>query len=118
MVPALADRVLVVAVYYRTNLAMRQLAPLFGCSPVRVCRVIQRLRPLLAIEQSVRPADVVERLWIVDGTLIRSVTGRSVLPRATTGSRQTCRSSSTPTPGWSLPRPAPFPETPRTPSLV
>ncbi|MFD7125602.1 transposase family protein, partial [Streptomyces anulatus] len=29
----LADRVLLVAVYYRTNLTMRQLAPLFGCSP-------------------------------------------------------------------------------------
>lgn len=40
----LADRVLVVAVYCRTNLTMRQLAPLFGCSPATVCRVIQRLR--------------------------------------------------------------------------
>ncbi|KOU87458.1 transposase, partial [Streptomyces sp. XY593] len=29
----LADRVLLVAVYYRTNLTMRQLAPLFGISP-------------------------------------------------------------------------------------
>lgn len=28
----LAERVLVVAVYYRTNLTMRQLAPLFGVS--------------------------------------------------------------------------------------
>lgn len=36
---ALADRVLV-AVYYRTNLTMRQLAPLFGCSSATVCRVI------------------------------------------------------------------------------
>ncbi|MFI0990832.1 transposase family protein [Streptomyces exfoliatus] len=66
----LADRVLLVAVYYRTNLAMRQLAPLFGCSPATVCRVIQRLRPLLAIEPATRPADAVERLWIVDGTLV------------------------------------------------
>lgn len=40
----LADRVLPVAVYYRTNLTMRQLAPLFGVSPATVCRVIQRLR--------------------------------------------------------------------------
>lgn len=45
----LADRVLLVAVYYRTNLTMRQLAPLFGISPATVCRVIQRLRPLLAL---------------------------------------------------------------------
>nr|WP_241518949.1 transposase family protein [Streptomyces sp. CB03238] len=66
----LADRVLLVAVYYRTNLTMRQLAPLFGVSPATVCRVIQRLRPLLAIEPAARPGNAVERLWIVDGTLI------------------------------------------------
>ncbi|MFE7623867.1 transposase [Streptomyces sp. NPDC057509] len=53
-----------------TGLRMRQLAPLFGCSPATVCRVIHRLRPLLAIEPTARPADAVERLWIVDGTLI------------------------------------------------
>nr|WP_233361859.1 transposase family protein [Streptomyces sp. GMR22] len=57
----LADRVLLVAVYYRTNLTMRQLAPLFGISPATVCRVIQRLGPLLALEPASR---------IVDGTLI------------------------------------------------
>ncbi|WP_329377044.1 transposase family protein [Streptomyces sp. NBC_01716] len=66
----LSDRVLLVAVYYRTNLTMRQLAPLFGVSPATLCRVIQRLRPLLAIEPASRPADAVERLWIADGTLI------------------------------------------------
>ncbi|MGW5421648.1 transposase family protein [Streptomyces sp. NPDC003943] len=66
----LANRVLLVAVYYRTNLTMRQLAPLFGVSPATVCRVIQRLRPLLAIEPATRPTDAVDRLWIVDGTLI------------------------------------------------
>ncbi|MET9392675.1 transposase family protein [Streptomyces sp. NPDC006624] len=66
----LADRVLLVAVYYRTNLTMRQLAPLFGCSPATVCRVIQRLRPLLAIEPAAAPPDAADRLWIVDGTLI------------------------------------------------
>jgi hypothetical protein len=41
---------------------------LFGCSPATVCRVIHR--PLPAIEPTTRPADAVERLWIVDGTLI------------------------------------------------
>ncbi|MEU0009513.1 transposase family protein [Streptomyces sp. NPDC006314] len=35
----LDDRVLLVAVYYRTHLTMRQLAPLFGVSPATVCRV-------------------------------------------------------------------------------
>ncbi|MFD3333881.1 transposase family protein [Streptomyces sp. NPDC058700] len=81
-----ADRVLLVAVYYRTNLTMWQLAPLFGCSPATVCRVIQRLRPLLAIEQATRPADAVERWWIVDGTLVpvrdRKVGASSRNPRS------------------------------------
>lgn len=39
MVP-LTDRVLLVAVYYRTNLTMRQVAPLFKISPATVCRVM------------------------------------------------------------------------------
>lgn len=30
----------------------------------------QRLRPLLAIEPAQPPADAIERLWIVDGTLV------------------------------------------------
>ncbi len=66
----LSDRVLLVAVYYRTNLTMRQLALLFGISSATVCRVIQRLGPLLTLEPAARPADAAERLWIVDGTLI------------------------------------------------
>lgn len=73
----LPDRVLLVAVYYRTSLTMRQLAPLFGISPATVCRVIQRLRPLLALESTPRPVADVERLWIVDGMLI-PVRDRSV----------------------------------------
>ncbi|MFB7338230.1 transposase family protein [Streptomyces adustus] len=66
----LAERVLMVAVYYRTNLTMRQLGPLFGVSSSTVCRVIQRLGPLLAIEPVSRPTDAADRLWIVDGTLV------------------------------------------------
>lgn len=66
----LAERVLLVAVYYRTNLTMRQLGPLFGVSSSTVCRMIQRLGPLLALEPVSRPADVADRLWIVDATLI------------------------------------------------
>ncbi|MFJ6699885.1 transposase family protein [Streptomyces sp. NPDC091272] len=66
----LAERVLLVAVYYRTNLTMRQLAPLFGVCPATVCRVIHRLRPLLALEPAPRPLTDTDRLWIVDGTLI------------------------------------------------
>ncbi|WJV44072.1 transposase family protein [Streptomyces flavofungini] len=66
----LDERVLLVAVYYRTNLTMRQMAPLFGVSPATVCRVIQKLGPLLTVEPVTRPSDAVDRLWIVDGTLI------------------------------------------------
>lgn len=62
-----ADRVLLVAVHYRTDLTMRQLAPLFARSSATVCRVIQRLRPLRAIEPATCPCDAVERLWIVGG---------------------------------------------------
>ncbi|MFJ6382633.1 transposase [Kitasatospora sp. NPDC092039] len=73
----LPDRILLVAVYYRTNLTMRQLAPLFGVSTATVCRIVQRLGPLLALDAAPRPAPGVERLWIVDGTLV-PVRDRSV----------------------------------------
>lgn len=35
-----------------------------------MCGVNQQLRPLLAVEPAARPADPVDRLWTVDGTLI------------------------------------------------
>jgi hypothetical protein len=57
-----------VAVSYRTNLTVRQLAPLFEVSSAMVCRVVQRLWPLLALEPAPRPFAGVERLLIVDGT--------------------------------------------------
>ncbi|MBH1937961.1 transposase family protein [Streptomyces sp. AV19] len=66
----LENRVLLVAAYYRTNLSMRQLAPLFGVSVSTVHRVIQRLGPFLAVEPAQRPAGVIEELWIADGRLI------------------------------------------------
>ncbi len=59
-----------VAVYYRTNLTMRQLVPLFGVSSSPACRVIQRLGPLLALEPASRAADAAERLWILYGILV------------------------------------------------
>ncbi|RAJ48522.1 DDE superfamily endonuclease [Streptomyces sp. KhCrAH-43] len=69
-----ADRVLPVAVYYRTNLTMRRLAALFGISPATGCRVIHRLWPLLALEPTPWPVADVERLWIVDVNLARDRT--------------------------------------------
>ncbi len=45
----LADRVLLVAAYWRTNLTMRQIGPLFGVSHSAVHRVIYALGSLLAL---------------------------------------------------------------------
>ncbi|QUQ65369.1 Helix-turn-helix of DDE superfamily endonuclease [Kutzneria sp. CA-103260] len=44
----LADRVLLVAAYWRTNLTMRQIGPLFGVSHSAAHRVIDTFGPLLA----------------------------------------------------------------------
>ncbi len=64
----LADRVLLVAVYWRTNLTMRQIGPLFGVSHSAAHRVIDSLGPLLALAP-VRKRQV-ETVAIVDGTLV------------------------------------------------
>ncbi len=45
-------------------------SPRCSVSLRRPCRVIQRLGPLLAIEPARASQDAVERLWIVDGTLV------------------------------------------------
>jgi hypothetical protein len=64
----LPDRVLLVAVYWRTNLTMRQLGPLFGISHSAVHRVVDTIGALLALAPvRRRPKDQVA---IVDGTLI------------------------------------------------
>ncbi|MGW7277464.1 transposase family protein [Streptomyces sp. NPDC054844] len=70
MAAAAAEQVLLVAVYYRTNLTMPRLAPLFGVSPATVCRGIQRLGPLLALEPARAFAEAAEGLRIIDGTLV------------------------------------------------
>ncbi|MEV1013047.1 transposase family protein [Micromonospora sp. NPDC049801] len=64
----LADRVLLVATYWRTNLTMRQIGPLFGVSHSAAHRVIDTLAPLLALAP-VRKRPV-EQIAIVDGTLV------------------------------------------------
>ncbi len=56
-------------VYCSIHLTMRQLAPLLD-SLATVCRVIQRLGPLLAMEPARASAGLADRLWIVDGTLV------------------------------------------------
>ncbi|MGW2858194.1 transposase [Streptomyces sp. NPDC001205] len=65
---ALEDRVLLVAAYWRTNLTMRQLAPLFGVSKSAANRVIDDLGPKLALQLRKRFAK--DAVLIVDGTLV------------------------------------------------
>jgi hypothetical protein len=45
----LPDRVLLIAAYWRTNLTMRLLGPLFGVSHSTAHRVIDTIGPLLAL---------------------------------------------------------------------
>ena len=64
----LEDRVLLVVAYWRMNLTMRQLAPLFGISNSAADCVIDQLGPLIAFQPRRRFArDIV---LVVDGTLV------------------------------------------------
>jgi hypothetical protein len=65
----LADRVLLVAVYYRTNLTLRQIAPLFGVSKSAAGRVVDHLGPYLALSP-VTGRHRGDTVLIVDGTLV------------------------------------------------
>ncbi|MFD3976689.1 transposase [Streptomyces cyaneofuscatus] len=64
----LADRVLLVTAYWRTNLTLRQLAPLFGISKSAADRIIDHLGPKLALQPRKRFAK--GTVLIVDGTLV------------------------------------------------
>ncbi len=64
----LEDRALLVAVYWRTNLTMRQLAPLFGVSKSAADRIIDHLGPMLALQPRKRFGK--DTVLIVDGTLV------------------------------------------------
>ncbi|GIM83544.1 hypothetical protein Sar04_12720 [Salinispora arenicola] len=74
----LTDRVLLVAAYWRTNLTMRQIGPLFGVSHSAAHRVIDTLAPLLALASV--PKRPVEQITIVDGTLIPTRDHRLAAP--------------------------------------
>ncbi|GHF61636.1 hypothetical protein GCM10018787_07400 [Streptomyces thermodiastaticus] len=63
----LEDRVLLVAAYWRTNLTLRQLAPLSGVSKSAADRIIDNLPPSLALQQRKRLRK--DTVLIVDGTL-------------------------------------------------
>ncbi len=64
----LADRVLLVATYWRTSLTLRQVAALFGVSKSAADRILDHLAPLLAISPARRPRK--DTVYIVDGTLV------------------------------------------------
>jgi hypothetical protein len=64
----LEDRVLLVATYWRTNLTLRQVAPLFGISKSAADRILDHLAPLLAISPARRKRE--DTVYIVDGTLV------------------------------------------------
>ncbi|MDQ1022575.1 hypothetical protein QF035_000157 [Streptomyces umbrinus] len=65
---SLENRVLLVTTYWRTNLTLRQLAPLFGISKSAADRIIDHLGPSLALRarRRFRKGTVL----IVDGTLV------------------------------------------------
>jgi hypothetical protein len=67
----LEGRILLVVVYGRTNLTMRQLAPLFGVSKSTDCRIIDHIGPLLAL-LALQPRQRFRKdaVLIADGTLI------------------------------------------------
>ncbi|MFG2343688.1 transposase [Streptomyces phaeochromogenes] len=64
----LEDRVLLVAAYWRTNLTLGQLAPLFGVSKSTAARVIHDFGPKLALQPRSRFAK--NTVLIVDETLV------------------------------------------------
>lgn len=64
----LEDRVLLVAAYWRTNLPLRQIAPLFGVSKSAADRIIDHLGPTLALHPCKRFRK--DTVLIVDGTLV------------------------------------------------
>ncbi|CAL9669080.1 IS5 family transposase IS112 [Streptomyces sp. enrichment culture] len=64
----LEDRALLVAAYWRTNLTIRQLAPLFEVSKSATGRIIDHLGPMLALRPRKRFAK--GTVLIVDGTLV------------------------------------------------
>ncbi len=55
------------AAYWRTNLTLRQLAPLFGVSKSAADRIVDHTGPLLALKQRRRFRE--GTVLIVDGTL-------------------------------------------------
>lgn len=73
-----AQPVLLVATYWRTNLTLRPLGPLFGISYPAAYRAIDSLGPLLALTPVRRRRH--DQVAIVDGTLIPTCDHRLAAP--------------------------------------
>jgi hypothetical protein len=95
----LADRVLLVAAYWRTNLTLRQLAPLFGVSKSAADRIIDDLGPKVVLRPA--SASLPARCSSSTAHWFPRATARSPRPARTIGTRPTIRSSSTPIRSWS-----------------
>ncbi|MFF5392910.1 transposase [Streptomyces sp. NPDC013012] len=65
---SLENRVLLVAAYWRTNLTLRQIAPLFGVSKSAAGRIVRHVGPLLAFRPRKRFHK--DAVLIVDGALV------------------------------------------------
>jgi hypothetical protein len=74
----LEDRVLLVAAYWRTNLTLRQLAPLFGVSKSAADRIVDHLGPALALEPCKRTSRASGPVGVL---LQRHYENRSCVPR-------------------------------------
>jgi len=81
----LADRVLLVAAYWRSDLTLRQVAPLFGVSKSAAERVLAQLAPLLAISPGRRPRR--DTVLIAAGDQHAAGPAAGVRVRIDTGSR-------------------------------
>lgn len=106
---SLADRVLLVAVYYRTNLTYRQIALLFGISKSAVDRVIDHLAPLLALSPVTKKHSR-DTVLIVDGMLVptydRAITASSKNYRYSVNMQVVIDANTRLTWQWATPRPA------------
>uniref|UniRef100_J1ZLY3 Transposase IS4 family protein n=1 Tax=Streptomyces auratus AGR0001 TaxID=1160718 RepID=J1ZLY3_9ACTN len=67
------------AAFWRVNLTVRQLAPLFGVSKSAADRIVDHLGPVLALRPRKRFAQ--ETVFIVDGTLV-PIRGHTIAERS------------------------------------
>ncbi len=94
------DRVLLVAAYWRTNLTIRQLSLLFGMSKSEADRIINHIGPLLALPR--RRQFARGTVLIVDGMLVPTRDYAVAEQSKNYRYSPITRSSSMPTPAWSL----------------